>query len=172
MSRNLTPVCLFKNKFKLQNPLKMKTSLAFLLLMAASLPAAGQKANHEYDSTLAKELGADERGMKTYVLVILKTGPAEIQDKELRDSLFAGHFSNMDRLAAEKKLVAAGPFSTNERQYRGLFLFDVRTPEEAMELVKGDPTVTSGIFDLELYKWYGSAALPVYLETAEKIRKR
>ncbi len=78
----------------------------------------------------------------------------------------------MDRLAAEKKLVAAGPFYENDRQYRGLFLYDVKTLDEAREFLKGDPTVTSGIFDVELFMWYGSAALPVYLETAEKITKR
>lgn len=150
----------------------MKSSVSILLLLAVSFLAAGQKISNEYDSTLARQLGADERGMKTYVLVILKTGPADIQDKELRDSLFAGHFSNMDRLAAEKKLVLAGPMSANDRQYRGLFLYDVKTLEEAEELLKGDPTVTSGIFEIELYRWYGSAALPVHLETAEKIRKR
>jgi len=153
-------------------PSKMKTSLSILLLLAVSFLAAGQNRSHEYDSTLARQLGADERGMKTYVLVILKTGPADIQDKELRDSLFAGHFSNMDRLAAEKKLVLAGPMPANDRQYRGLFLYDVKTIDEAKELLKGDPTVTSGIFDIELYQWYGSAALPVYLETAGKITKR
>ena len=140
--------------------------------MLAVVTASGQNAVIEYDSTLARDLGADERGMKTYVLVMLKTGPADIQDKELRDSLFAGHFSNMDRLAAEKILVAAGPFYENDRQYRGLFLYDVKTIDEAREFLKGDPTVTSGIFDVEFYQWYGSAALPAYLETAEKIRKR
>lgn len=150
----------------------MKRYFALLSFSFAVLSLSGQDSIPQYDSLLATQLGADERGMKTYVLVILKTGPADIQDKELRDSLFAGHFSNMDRLAAEKKLVIAGPFATNERQYRGLFLFDVRTPEEANELVKGDPTVTSGIFEIELYQFYGSAALPVYLETAEKIKRR
>jgi uncharacterized protein YciI len=150
----------------------MKRYYTLLFFSFTVLLLSGQDSIPRYDSLLATQLGADERGMKTYVLVILKTGPADIQDQALRDSLFAGHFSNMDRLAAEKKLVVAGPFSTNERQYRGLFLFDVRTPEEASELVKGDPTVTSGIFDIELYQFYGSAALPVYLETAEKIRRR
>ena len=150
----------------------MKTFFSALILLAVSILANSQELKHEYDSTLANQLGADERGMKTYVLVMLKTGPADIQDKELRDSLFAGHFSNMDRLAAEKKLVAAGPFYENDRQYRGLFLYDVKTLDEAREFLKGDPTVTSGIFDVELFMWYGSAALPVYLETAKKITKR
>lgn len=150
----------------------MKTYISVLLLLAVTVVAAGQKAEHEYDSVLAHQLGADERGMKTYVLVILKTGSARISDKALRDSLFVGHFSNMDKLAAEKKLILAGPMGENENEYRGLFLFDVKTIEEAEELLKGDPTVTSKIFDTELYRWYGSAALPVYLEAAERIRKK
>jgi len=150
----------------------MKTNLTILLFLVFTIVAAGQKADHEYDSTLARQLGADERGMKTYILVILKTGSAQISDKALKDSLFVGHFSNMDRLAAEKKLILAGPMSENEKEYRGLFLFDVKTVEEAEELLKGDPTVTAKIFDTELYRWYGSAALPVYLEAAERITQK
>jgi uncharacterized protein YciI len=149
----------------------MKTYISILLLLVVTMSATGQKTEHAYDSTLARQLGADERGMKMYVLVVLKTGPAEISDKALRDSLFVGHFSNMEKLAAEKKLILAGPMAENDKQYRGLFLFDVKTIEEAEELLKGDPTVTSKIFDTELYQWYGSAALPVYLEAAERITK-
>jgi uncharacterized protein YciI len=150
----------------------MKSSIAFLLFLAVSFLAAAQEPSHEYDSTMARQLGADDYGMKSYVLVILKTGPADIQDKALRDSLFLGHFANMRRLAEDKKLVVSGPLAANERDYRGIFIFDVETVEEAEQLLKGDPTVAAGIFDTELYPWYGSAALPVYLETARKISKR
>jgi len=150
----------------------MKTYFPILLLLVVTMSASGQKTEQAYDSTLARKLGADDRGMKMYVLVVLKTGPAEISDKALRDSLFVGHFSNMEKLAAEEKLILAGPMAENEKQYRGLFLFDVKTIEEAEELLKGDPTVTSKIFDTELYQWYGSAALPVYLEIAERITRK
>lgn len=150
----------------------MKTYFTIVLFLSGLLFAAAQNPSHEYDSILAGQLGADDYGMKTYVLVILKTGPADILDKELRDSLFKGHFSNMDRLAAEKKLILAGPMTQNEQGYRGLFLFDVSTTEEAEQFLKGDPTVVAGIFDTELFRWYGSAALPVYLETAKKISRR
>lgn len=150
----------------------MKRILITTLLISASLLAAAQEKRPEYDSTLARKLGADERGMKTYILVILKTGPAIIEDKELRDSLFTGHFSNMDKLAEEGKLVAAGPFDDNESQYRGLFLFDVRTMDEARQLVKGDPTITSGIFKTEFYQWYGPAAVSMLNEIQKKIQKR
>lgn len=150
----------------------MKRSLATSLLILLTITAGAQEKAPEYDSTLAAKLGADDLGMKTYVLVILKSGPSKIEDKELRDSLFRGHFSNMDKLAREGKLITAGPFEDNDNQYRGLFLFDVRTIKEAEELVKGDPTVTSGIFVTEMYQWYGTAAMPVLLEIHPKLQKR
>ncbi len=58
-----------------------------------------------------EEVGADERGMRTYVLAILKTGPndAKVKGKE-RDEVFKGHSANITRLAKEGNLVIAGPF--------------------------------------------------------------
>ena len=149
----------------------MKNYFILTLFLFITATVSGQHENHEYDSTLAAKLGADDLGMKSYVLVILKTGPSDIQDRELRDSLFAGHFSNMSRLASEKKLIVSGPFYSNESQYRGLFLFDVATIEEATELVKSDPTVATGIFETEMYRWYGSAAIPLLLDLYPKLQK-
>ena len=62
--------------------------------------------------------------MKTYMLVILKTGPkdAEITDKTQRSELFKGHFSNMEAMEKAGKLKLAGPFVTkNNLQYRGIY---------------------------------------------------
>ena len=58
----------------------------------------------EKNKKLADSLGADERGMKTYMLVILKTGPkdAEITDKIQRSELFKGHFSNMEAMEKQE----------------------------------------------------------------------
>lgn len=58
----------------------------------------------EKNKKLADSLGADERGMKTYMLVILKTGPkdAEITDKTQRSELFKGHFSNMEAMEKQE----------------------------------------------------------------------
>jgi uncharacterized protein YciI len=130
-----------------------------------------QTQNTQYDSTLAKSLGADNYGMKNYVFVILKTGTAVIENKETRDSLFSGHMKNINRLVSENKLIVAGPFGKNELNFRGLFILDVKTIEEARELVNTDPAVAAKIFDVELIPWYGSAALKEYLKIAEKITK-
>ncbi len=110
--------------------------------------------------------------MKMYVLVILKTGSKRTEDKALLDSLFAGHFSNMKRLVEEKKLTVAGPLENNEKKYRGIFILDVPTVEEAQKIIATDPAVNAKIFDIELYPCYGSAALPLYLKDADRVRKK
>jgi uncharacterized protein len=34
-----------------------------------------------------------------------------------------------------------------------------------------DPTIKAKVLDAELYGWYGSAALPMYLPASEKVNK-
>jgi uncharacterized protein YciI len=133
-------------------------ALCCTLLACATAPAP-PPAPSSYDAALAQRLGADERGMRPYVLVILKTGPATNLSDEERTRLFNGHMANINRLAEEGRLVVAGPLGANERQYRGIFIFTVSTIEEAAALVATDPAVEAGVFAYEAYPWYGSAAL-------------
>jgi uncharacterized protein YciI len=149
--------------------------LAIALLSIAPICVAEEPAvtkTPAFDAELAKKLGADERGMKMYVLCILKTGPkdAEIKGKE-RDEVFAGHFANIGRLADEGKLAVAGPFGKNDRSYRGLYIFNVPTVEEAEKLVVLDPAVKAGVFVYELTPWYGSAAMMVVSDTHKRLQK-
>lgn len=148
----------------------MKRPLVIIFLLSSCILFAQTK-NPNYDSTFAKNLGGDNYGMKNYVFVILKTGSAAIENKSVRDSLFAGHMANINRLAKEKKLIVAGPFGKNDLTYRGLFILDVKTIEEARALVETDPTVKAKIFEVVLIPWYGSAALPEYLKADERIQK-
>jgi uncharacterized protein YciI len=147
---------------------------ALTILSLSLLPffCFAQNNNPNYDEELAKELGADDYGMKSYVFVVLKSGPAKIEDKAVRDSCFAGHFANIHKLTKEKKMVVAGPYGENDKNYRGLFILDVTTLEEAKKLLEGDPSISSGLFEVELYEWYGSAGLPTYRDAAEKIWKQ
>ena len=126
----------------------------------------------KYDVRLAKKLGADEYGMKNYVLVILKTGTNSTTDKKALDSLFRGHMDNIQRLSAQGKLIVAGPMRKNPNNYRGIFILDVKTQDEAQRLLSTDPTIREKIFDVELYDWYGSAALPTYMTSHAKIEKK
>jgi len=149
----------------------MRLLLLLAMFLIAASEALGQEVNPNYDSFLAKQLGADDYGMKSYVLVILKTGSNKTEDKAIRDSLFSGHMNNIGRLAKLGQLVVAGPLGKNEKSYRGIFILNVTSLEEAKELLLTDPAIKENIFEAELYKWYGSAALPEYLKSHEKIER-
>lgn len=124
-------------------------------------PATPATPERGFDAALAVQLGADEYGMKSYIHVVLHTGPAdsEITDEAERSALFAGHFANMGKWADAGQLVLAGPFSDEGGTMRGLYIFNVPTVEDAMALVETDPTVEAGIFTAEYTPYYGSAAL-------------
>ncbi len=125
----------------------------------------------KYDEALAKSLNADDRGMKSYVFCILKTGNnTTATDKEKAD-YFKGHMDNIMRLAEEGKLATAGPFGKNDKNYRGIFIFNVATVEEAKALVESDPAVKAKIFDYELTPLYASAALMKVNEIHKTITK-
>jgi len=142
-------------------------SVTIAILLASSVAVVAQQeasaapSKPQYDAELAKRLGADKMGMRKYVLALLKTGPndAAIADKEKRAELFKGHFRMIERLAGEGKLVLAGPFNDERKEFRGLYIFNVETIEEAQKLTETDPSIKAGIFRVEFIKWYGSAAL-------------
>ena len=69
----------------------MKAILLFSFSWLVSTIALGQQANPALDTALAKKLGADEYGLKMYVMVILKTGGNKTTDKHFIDSCFMGH---------------------------------------------------------------------------------
>src|SRR5690606_14147327 len=58
-----------------------------------------------YDEKLAKKLGSDEYGMKSYFYVVLKTGENKNQDKDSINTAFKGHMDNINRLVKEEKLI-------------------------------------------------------------------
>lgn len=149
----------------------MKKLFYILLLICSTNTLTAQETTSVYDEKLAKEFGADERGMKTYVFCILKTGSNTTATKEEKTKYFEGHMANITRLADEGKLIVAGPFKKNDRNYRGIFIFNCATVEEAQALVETDPAVKAKIFEAELTPWYSSAALMTIPSTSKKLVK-
>lgn len=124
-----------------------------------------------YDEALATRLGADDYGMRNYVLVVLKTGPNKMPAGPERDEMFRGHFANMKQLAEAGKLVLAGPLDGVDG-WRGLFVFAVEEIEEAKALASTDPVLVQGEMVAEYHKYYGSAALMLINETHEKLARK
>jgi len=162
-----------------QNRMTMKFIIAITLLIITNF-SFGQSnsdkdsliSNPNYDKTLADKLGGDDYGMKSYFLVILKTGTNTTSDKKLISESFRGHMDNINRLVEEGKLIVAGPLEKNDNNYRGIFILNnLKTIEEAKELLQTDLAIKNGLLDYEIFTWYGSAALPEYLPFSDKIWK-
>jgi len=129
-------------------------------------------ANPNYNKELAEKLGGDKFGMKAYFFVILKTGSNTTSDKKIISESFKGHMDNIHQLVEKGKLIIAGPMAKNENNYRGIFILNnLKTIEEAKQLMQTDLAIKNGILDYDIFTWYGSAALPEYLPIADKIWK-
>lgn len=138
---------------------------------SASATASTETVKPGFDAALAQALGADEHGMKKYVLVILKTGPNKMPAGKARDDMFKGHFANINRLAAEKKLALAGPLDGVDG-WRGLFVLATGDIEEAKKMVATDPVIINGEMIAEYHKYYGSAGLMQVNEIHNKVAKK
>jgi len=149
----------------------MIRNLFIALLLMASGACLAQSNNPQYDAQLAQKLGADEYGMKTYVMAFLKAGPNRIKDSVARNELQMAHLKNIMRLANEGKLIVAGPFLDNQ-PIRGIFIFNVSTVEEAKALTETDPAIKAGSLVMELHPWYGSAALVEAFHLHKKVEKK
>lgn len=146
-------------------------NIVLLLVTLLSFTFVSQAQNDAYDSALAAEVGADEYGMKKYVIAFLYRGD-KVQEytEEQRAEIQAGHMANINRLAEEGKLVMAGPFFGNE-ELRGLFFFAVESLEEAQKLTASDPAIEAGVLKMDLKEWYGSAALMLMSDLHSKVAK-
>lgn len=123
-----------------------------------------------FNPQLAKKYQADDYGMHQYVIAFLKKGPNRSQDSLTSAKLQAAHMENIGRLADEGKLILAGPF-LDDTELRGIYVFDVKTIEEAEALTKTDPAIQAGSLVMELHPWYGSAAMMAIPDLHDKVTK-
>lgn len=143
----------------------MRTALSLLIITCLALAcqtipqtATINTSTSDYDSTLAKQFGADEYGMKSYVMAFLYAGPNRNQDSAKAMELQMAHLNNIGRLADAGKLVLAGPFLADD-SLKGIYIFNVSTIAEAKKLTETDPAIQAGRLVMDLKPWYGSAAL-------------
>ena len=156
---------------------KLGIYLILILITSSCNPSTKDVSNitvsdiTSYDSALVQKYGADDYGMKQYVMAFLKRGPNRSKDTLEAAQLQKAHLKNIMRLAEEGKLIIAGPF-LDDGDVRGIYLFDVKTIEEAKNLTETDPAIQKGALIMELHPWYGSASLMAIPEIHKKLEKR
>ncbi len=146
-----------------------KLSVLIFLLAVISAKSFGQS---QYDEALAQKVGADEYGMKKYVMAFLLSGDRVSEyTPEQRSEIQGAHMTNITKMAEMGKLVVAGPFFGKD-DLRGIYIFDVQTIEEAKALTETDPAIKAGVLKMDLKEWYGSAALVLLNELYPKVTKK
>lgn len=91
-----------------------------------------------------------EEQIRLYWFVMLKKGPNRTHDSTTAAQIQAGHMENMNKMYYDGKLKVAGPFG-DDGDWRGVFILDCATKEEAEELVKKDPAVVAGRLSYEIH---------------------
>jgi uncharacterized protein len=119
-----------------------RINLIIMLLITFSLSYFAQQKENKYPN------------IKQYYFVMLSRGPnsSKIDSIEL-EKIQAGHMANIHKMAEDGKLQIAGPFG-DDGNWRGIFIFDVKSEEEVKELLKNDPAIQSGRLAYEIHPWW------------------
>jgi uncharacterized protein YciI len=149
----------------------MKKNISIMMVLLCTILYTNAQDNTTYNEALAKKTGSDDYGMKRYVMVFLKKGPAALTDTAKVKTLLMGHMKNMGQLVADGKLILAGPMM-DDTGLEGIFVFNVKTVAEAEALSQTDPAVKAGLFAVECHPWYATAALMEVIGIHKTLEKK
>lgn len=103
-------------------------------------------------NVIAQDKEAESK-LKQYFLVILTKGPNRTQDSATANKIQAEHLKNIGRLYEAGKIDLAGPFG-DDTDWRGVFVFNVTTQEEAEKLLQTDAAISSGRLSYIIHPWW------------------
>jgi hypothetical protein len=120
---------------------RLISSLLFLAVLALVLPAAAQEKSPE---------------MQMYHVVLAKKGPnwQSMHSKEGMD-IRAQVVENVKKAAREGLIVSAG-LVNDETDVEFIFILNVETKHEALEILNQAPNVKNGVFAGEVYSWFAT----------------
>lgn len=123
------------------------------------------------DTSLIKQLGADDYGMRQYVLVFLKQGPTPVQDSIAKGKLLGEHLKYLADLMDQRKMLILGPI-LEENEIGGICIYESSNVEEVRALAEADPAVKAGDLMVEAHPWYSSAAIMKLPEIHARLAKK
>lgn len=65
--------------------------------------------------------------------------------------MFPGPYEQYSKAGKRRKMIVAGPLGKNDKTYRGIFILDVKTLDEAKVLLQADPAVTEVCLRLNIF---------------------
>lgn len=126
----------------------MKYALIFLLFISGNALA-------QTSAKSPRTFKMDSFTVKQYYFVMLVKGPkrAEITDTVLINKLQEEHLANIAKLSKKGKLMVAGPFG-DDLDWRGIYILDCETKEEAEALIATDPMIRAGMLAYQIHPWW------------------
>jgi uncharacterized protein YciI len=92
----------------------------------------------------------------TYYVVFLRPDPARTTLAQGEgEKTQAAHMANIQKMAADGVLVAAGPFGDETRTISGVFVMKAKSLAEAKRIAESDPTVTNHRNVVDVHTWRG-----------------
>src|SRR5215213_9763168 len=91
--------------------------------------------------------------MKQYWLVLLFSGGVRSQDTATAARIQKAHINNIERLAAQGKIIMAGPIGDNTN-LRGIFIMDGKDSTEIAGHIKVDSAIVTGRLRFEIHPWW------------------
>lgn len=125
------------------------TILAFSTALSGAAPTPAPLVSDSHDAKAKMQFDQ-------FIVVLLVRPPnaPNLPQAEL-EKLQEGHMANIRNLAAEGKLLKAGPFEDySGRNVRGMFILTTESVEKAREWVANDPLIKVGRLVPEFLKWY------------------
>ena len=129
----------------------MKTIIQLVVILILLVTAKSTFAQDEFEM----KNGDETFIIKKYYLCLLKVGPNRDHDSVTVAKIQEEHMNNISKMSKEGTLSIAGPFGGNG-ELRGIFIFNVKTKEEAEKLAAEDPAVKSGRLKAEVYEWWSA----------------
>jgi uncharacterized protein YciI len=126
-----------------------------LATLAIAAMAAGLPAGCRTDQP-----SVDPGGRELRYVVFLRPDPARkpLMPGE-RQRIQDAHMANIQRMADEGVLVAAGPMEDQPVTISGIFVFKVPSLAEARRIAALDPTVVNGRNTVDVHPWLGPAGI-------------
>ncbi|WP_346318526.1 hypothetical protein [Chitinophaga sp. YIM B06452] len=92
--------------------------------------------------------------VKQYWMVFLETGPHHRQNPAATALIQEKHMAGIRKMAADGKLLVAGPFGGGGDGLRGIFILDCKDSLEAVSLINADTAVITGRLKYTIKPWW------------------
>ena len=108
----------------------------------------------EEDTPRVSSPEAPPEDMEILYLGLLRRGPQWTPEVTPEvEALQTAHLANIERMRKSGELLVAGPFG-DDGELRGVYIFRVKSMEEALALTSTDPSVAAGRLAFEIHPWW------------------